>query len=300
MFHISSFYRFVALDDYADLRAGIVAVCDDHAVNGTILLAPEGLNGTIAGSANGVQAVLAHLRADPRLEAMAVRSATSVKDPFLRLKVRLKREIVSLGVGQVDPSLTATRVPAAEWNALVSEPSTIVVDTRNAYEVAIGTFRGALDPRTASFTEFPAWVEASGIDRDAPIAMFCTGGIRCEKVSAWLTERGFTNLFQLEGGILAYLEQIDPSDSLWDGECYVFDRRVSVGHGLVPGSREICPNCNTVIDDSGRETPGYRVGVVCGACCDGISQDRMERFAERQKQMDLASARGTTHLGRST
>jgi UPF0176 protein len=300
VFHIASFYRFTSLDDHARLKAGIVDVCGDHAVKGTILLAPEGLNGTIAGSADGVEAVLAHLRADPRLEAMAVRRATSDEDPFFRLKVRLKREIVSLGVGQVDTSMTATRIPASEWNDLVCEPGTIVLDTRNAYEVAIGTFRGAVDPRTESFSDFPAWVEASGIDRDAPIAMFCTGGIRCEKASAWLTERGFTNLFQLDGGVLAYLEQIDASESLWDGECYVFDRRVSVGHGLVPGSMEICPNCNTVIDDAGRAAPGYQVGVMCGGCHDEISQDRRERFAERQKQMDLATALGTTHVGRST
>lgn len=299
MFHIASFYRFVSLDDHPDLRTGIVEVCGDHAVKGTILVAPEGLNGTIAGSADGVDSVLAYLRADRRLEPMLVRRATSDKDPFLRLKVRLKREIVSLGVGHVDTSMTATRVPATEWNALVSEPGTIVVDTRNAYEVAIGTFRGAIDPRTASFTEFPAWIGASGIDKDAPIAMFCTGGIRCEKASAWLTDHGFTNLFQLDGGVLAYLEQTDASESLWNGECYVFDRRVSVGHGLVPGSMEICPNCNTVVDGAGREAPGYRLGVVCGTCCDKISQDRMERFAERQRQIELASARRTTHLGRS-
>ncbi|HSJ72504.1 MAG TPA: rhodanese-related sulfurtransferase [Acidimicrobiia bacterium] len=300
MFHIASFYRFTSLDDHARLRAGIVEVCRDNAVKGTILLAPEGLNGTIAGSEGGVEAVLAHLRADPRLEAMAVRWATSDEDPFLRLKVRLKREIVSLGVGHVDPSITATRVPAADWNDLVREPGTIVVDTRNAYEVAIGTFQGAVNPGTESFTDFPAWIEASGIDRDAPIAMFCTGGIRCEKASAWLTDRGYSNLFQLDGGVLAYLEQIDASESLWDGECYVFDRRVSVGHGLVPGAMEICPNCNTVVDDAGRAAPGYRMGVMCGDCHNEISQDRMERFTERQKQIDLATARGTTHLGRST
>ncbi len=300
MFHIASFYHFVALDDHAALKVGIVEACERHGVKGTILLAPEGVNGTIAGSVDGVEAVLAHLRADRRLETMAVRRATSDEDPFLRLKVRLKREIVSLGVGDVDVSMTATRVPAAEWNAVVSEPGTIVVDTRNAYEVAIGTFRGAIDPATTSFTEFPEWVEASGIEKDTPIAMFCTGGIRCEKASAWLADRGFTNLFQLEGGVLAYLADVDPSESMWDGECYVFDRRVSVGHGLVPGSMEICPNCNTVIDDVGRAADGYRIGVACGACCDEISLDRMERFSERQKQLELAAVRGTTHMGRSS
>ncbi|MGI9666864.1 MAG: rhodanese-related sulfurtransferase [Acidimicrobiia bacterium] len=300
MFSIAALYHFSPIQDLVGTRQTLLAACTEHGVKGTLLLASEGLNGTIASEGNGVRSVVDAICALPGFENTSVKWATADADPFLRLKVRLKREIVTLGVGEVDtPAHTGTHVPASEWNALISRPDVIVVDTRNDYEVAIGTFEGAVDPGTKSFTEFPAWIDnAADIDKDTPLAMFCTGGIRCEKATAYLTEQGFTNLFQLDGGILRYLEEVDEPESMWDGECYVFDRRVSVGHGLVPGGLEICPNCNSVIGDAAREAEGYAVGITCPVCVDTISADRYARFAERQKQVELAEARGTTHLGR--
>ena len=300
MFTIASFYRFVPVDDGDDLRSRLIDACTANEVKGTILVAPEGINGTIAGPTAGVEAVITLLHDDDRFSVMPVKWASADTDPFLRLKVRAKREIVALGVGDVDTSATATAVAPEEWNDLISHPDTVVIDTRNDYEVAIGTFRGATDPGTRSFTEFPSWITSSDIDKDTPIAMFCTGGIRCEKATAWLASQGFTNLFQLEGGILTYLERTEPAASRWDGECYVFDRRVSVGHGLTPGTNEVCPNCNRVVRDDERLHPGYRRGVTCGSCHDTITPDRAARFAERQKQIDLAAERGTVHLGRPT
>lgn len=300
MFDLAAFYRFVPIDDVVDLRASIIETCSNHDVKGTILLASEGINGTIAGSPAGVEAVLAHLRTTAGLEDLEAKRATAGRDPFHRLKVRIKREIVSLGVGDVDVARhTGTHVPPEEWNELIKDPDVVVIDARNDYEIAIGTFDGAINPGTRSFTGFPAWVGSD--DRLAPkprIAMFCTGGIRCEKASAWLREQGYTDVFQLEGGILRYLEQVPADESLWKGECYVFDRRVSVGHGLEPGTNEICPNCNRVVGDDDRVLPGYELGVTCPTCHDDIPADRRARFAERQHQIALAEERGTTHLGR--
>jgi UPF0176 protein len=298
MFTIASFYRFVPVDDGDDLRSRLIDACTTNVVKGTILVAQEGINGTIAGPSAGVEAVISLLHDDDRFSVMPITWASADTDPFLRLKVRAKREIVALGVGDVDTSATATAVAPEEWNDLIADADTVVIDTRNHYEVAIGTFRGAIDPGTRSFTEFPAWVASSDIDRDAPIAMFCTGGIRCEKATAYLASQGFTNLFQLEGGILSYLERTEPAASRWDGECYVFDRRVSVGHGLEPGTNEVCPNCNRVVHDDERLHLEYKRGVTCGSCHDTITPDRAARFAERQKQIDLAAERGTVHLGR--
>lgn len=299
MFHIAAFYRFVSISDPVALRESALDACRSAEVKGTILIAPEGLNGTIAGSAEGVDAVLTHLRSRPEIDELPAKHATAAEDPFLRLKVRLKKEIVTLGTGEVDTRAhTGVHVPPRQWNELISKPDVVVIDARNDYEVAIGSFEGATDPKTTSFTEFPDWIARSeALDKDAPIAMFCTGGIRCEKATAYLAEQGFTNVFQLEGGILRYLEAIPESESLWKGECYVFDRRVSVGHGLVPGTMEICPNCNTVIGATERETDGYVRGVTCPGCADSISEDRRARFSERQRQIEIAAQRGVSHLG---
>lgn len=302
MFHIAAFYRFVKLCEPEAVRPALIDICHANGVKGTILLAHEGINGTIAGSATGVECVLMHLRSYDEFSGLEAKHATSEADPFLRLKVRLKREIVRLGVGDVDTTgNTGVHVPPHQWNELISEPDVVVIDTRNAYEVAIGTFVGAAEPKTRSFTEFPAWIaELSGVDRDTKIAMFCTGGIRCEKATAYLREQGFENVFQLEGGILKYLESVPAGESMWEGECYVFDRRVSVGHGLVPGDMEVCPNCNTVVADEDRNQNGYTRAVMCPACAETITEERRQRFAERQRQIDLAAARGTSHLGRVT
>jgi len=297
MFHVAAFYVFTDLEDFISLRDPLYEMCTEHGIKGTILLAAEGINGTIAGSEAGVEAVLGYLTDDDRLAGLDAKRSTAEMDPFRKLKVRLKKEIVTLGVGTVDSvAHTAPHVPPGEWNDLIADPDTVVIDTRNAYEVAIGTFEGAVDPGTRSFREFPAWIDAHPELKGKRLAMFCTGGIRCEKATAYLREQGFEEVYQLDGGILKYLETVEEPASRWDGECYVFDRRVSVGHGLEPGNHEICPNCNTVLGDAERSTDGYREGICCPACHDTLTPDRESRFAERQRQIELADARGTTHL----
>ena len=210
----------------------------------------------------------------------------------------MKKEIVTMGVEGIDPAqLAGTYVSAEDWNDLISDPDVMVIDTRNDYECAIGTFEGAVNPQTRSFREFPAWVDAHPELKGKRLAMFCTGGIRCEKVTAYLRENGFDEVYQLEGGILKYLETIEEPASMWDGECYVFDRRVSVGHRLEPGNLEVCPNCNTVLDDLARATEGYRRGICCPTCHDNLTPTRAARFSERQRQIELAESRGERHLG---
>lgn len=300
MFHIAAFYVFTRLDDIESMRESLYDVCTEHGVKGTILIATEGINGTIAGTADGVAAVLSFLTDDDRLKGLEAKRSTAVEDPFLRLKVRLKKEIVTLGVGEVDAATgTAPHVPPGEWNDLIADPDTVVIDTRNSYEVAIGTFEGAIDPGTRSFREFPAWIEAHPELRGKRLAMFCTGGIRCEKATAYLRSMGFDEVYQLDGGILRYLETVEEPASSWNGECYVFDRRVSVGHGLEPGNLEVCPNCNAVLGDHERSAARYRLGICCPGCADELTPEREARFAERQRQIELAEARGSTHLGES-
>jgi len=298
VFSIAAFYYFADLDDPGVVRENLLEVCADNGVKGTILIAPEGINGTIAGSEAAIDTVLSFIRDDERLSGLEEKRALSDADPFLRLKVRLKKEIVTLGVGNVDSvGNTGEHVPAVAWNDLISDPDTVLIDTRNSYEYAIGTFEGAINPETRSFREFPAWVDAHPELKGKRLAMFCTGGIRCEKATAYLQENGFDEVYQLEGGILKYLETIEEPASMWDGECYVFDRRVSVGHRLIPGKLEVCPNCNTVLDEEARDTDGYRRGVCCPTCHDNLTPDREARFAERQHQIELAEARGERHLG---
>jgi len=298
MFHIAAFYLFAHLDDLDGLQTSLRNVCLENDIKGTILLASEGINGTIASEGDGVDAVLSFIVELPGLANLVAKRATAESDPFYRLKVRAKREIVALGVGEVDSvAHTGTHVPASEWNALISDPDTIVINTRNDYEVAVGTFEGAVNPMTRSFGDFPSWVENHPELRDKRLAMFCTGGIRCEKATAYLRENGFDDVFQLEGGILTYLETEDEATSLWSGECYVFDRRVSVNHGLVPGDLEVCPGCNQVVGDTDRQLEGYRRGVCCHGCKDDLTPERESRFAERQHQIELAEKRGETHIG---
>jgi UPF0176 protein len=300
VFHIAAFYLFAGLQRLETVRDRLVAFGAECDVKGTVLLAPEGVNGTIAGPKEDVEAFLELLRSVDRLSELEAKWSTAEEDPFLRLKVRLKKEIVTLRVGDVDAANnTATHVPASEWNELISDPDTVVIDTRNDYEFSIGTFASAVNPETRRFGEFPAWIESHPDMKCKRIAMFCTGGVRCEKGTAYLREQGFEEVYQLEGGILAYLETVEQEDSLWNGECYVFDRRVSVGHGLVPGNLEVCLNCNTVLGDGDRSLPGYLVGVHCESCHDTISEDRRARFTERQHQIELAAARGQPHLGQA-
>ena len=294
----AAFYHFAALPDFADKKPALDALCAQREVFGTILLAAEGVNGTIAGRPDDVRAVLAHLRADPRLAALEHKESPAARRPFHRIKVRLKREIVTLGVAGVDPVHQAgTYVEPADWNALIADPEVVLIDTRNDYEVAIGRFSGAVDPHTRTFRELPAWIAAHPELRGKRIAMYCTGGIRCEKSTAFMRSQGFDEVFHLKGGILKYLETVPEADSRWQGECFVFDERVSVGHGLVQGPHTLCRNCRHPIDADDRASAQYQEGICCPHCHAQMDEQRRASLSERQRQVLLAEARGELHVG---
>ncbi len=299
MFTVAALYRFTRFDDPAALRGPLEAVCRAEGVTGTLLLASEGINGTIAGSRAGLDTVLAHIRTLPGCADLEWKESTATAPPFARLKVRLKREIVTMGQPQVDPLAgTGRYVDPAEWNALIAAPDVAVIDTRNDYEVEIGTFSGAIDPETASFRDFPAWWQANRAKFEGKrIAMFCTGGIRCEKSTNYLIGQGVEEVFHLKGGILKYLEEVPEEDSLWQGDCFVFDRRVSVGHGLREGPHVLCHACRRPLLPEDRERPEFEEGVACHHCSAETSPADKLRFRERQRQIGLARERGERHLG---
>ena len=298
-----AFYGFTAMEGLPALQQELKALAEQGSVRGTILLAEEGVNGTISGPDAGVTAVLDRLRQLPGLGGLEAKFSRAEQQTFHRLKVRLKREIVTMGCPTVKPAeQVGTYVPPEQWNALIADPDTLVVDTRNRYEVEVGSFAGAIDPGTESFREFPAWVEQTLrplVEETQPkaIAMFCTGGIRCEKSTAYLLQQGFENVHHLQGGILKYLEEIPEERSSWQGECYVFDQRVSVNHQLQPGSYSLCHACGLPVSPAQRLEPSYREGISCPNCIDRFSDADRERFAERQRQMHLARERGQQHLG---
>jgi UPF0176 protein len=298
MYRITALYHFTRLDDPAALRAPLLAVCEAEDVRGTLLLAHEGINGTIAGNDRGVARVLDHIRALPGCAGLDWKDSHSATPPFGRMKVRLKREIVTMGVADVDPrAATGHYVAPAEWNALIAAPDVAVIDTRNAYEVAIGSFEGAVDPGTGSFRDFPAWWQANK-DRfhNKRVAMFCTGGIRCEKSTNYLLSQGVEEVYHLKGGILKYLEEVPEAESLWRGACFVFDGRVSVGHGLRTGPHVLCHACRRPILPEDRARPEYEAGVACHHCAHETSPEDKARFRERQRQIGLAAARGEDHV----
>ena len=310
-FLTAALYKFVELPDFAELQEPLLACCEAHGVKGTLLLAPEGINGTIAGPPEGVGAVLAWLRHDPqlnnRLATLEHKEAWSEHLPFYRMKVRLKREIVTLGVPDVHPALMAGQyVKPADWNQLISDPSVVLVDTRNDYEVSIGTFEGAINPATATFSELPGWIaremapggKLAEVEGKKPkVAMFCTGGIRCEKSTALMRSNGFDEVFHLQGGILKYLETIPEAQSQWQGDCFVFDERVSVGHGLQVAGHSLCRSCRAPLNDADRASPLYERGVSCAACHSKTSATQKAGYRERQRQVTLAQARQQTHIG---
>lgn len=295
----AAFYKFVELADFATLKAPLLAFCEQHAVKGTILLAAEGVNGTIAGEAGQVRAVLDYLRCDPRLADLEHKESGAAKQPFYRMKVRLKREIVTLGVPGVDPTKrVGTYVKAQEWNRLLDDPTVVVIDVRNDYEVELGTFAGALNPKTKSFRELPRWIREQSALRDKPkVAMFCTGGIRCEKSTAFLRAEGFDEVYHLQGGILKYLETVPVQDSRWQGECFVFDERVAVGQGLAPGQHELCRSCRNPISAAHKASPKFVEGVSCPGCYDQKSETKQAGLRERQRQVELANRRNQPHIG---
>lgn len=299
-YHVAALYQFTSLPDYTALRPHLQDMCDLLDVKGTLLLASEGINGTISGSEKSIGQLLGYLRADPRLADLDAKFSTSSEQPFHRMKVRLKREIVTMGVDGIDPNKTVgTYVDPQDWNALISDPDTILIDTRNDYEVEIGTFRGAVNPNTETFREFPAWVEANRDSLNKPkVAMFCTGGIRCEKASSFMKENGFDDVYHLKGGILKYLETQPKSESLWDGDCFVFDSRVAVTHGLEESEYDQCFACRRPLLPEDMSRPEYERGVSCHRCHADMSDEQKSRFAERQKQIALARERGEAHIGR--
>ncbi|OYW23300.1 MULTISPECIES: rhodanese domain-containing protein [unclassified Sphingomonas] len=298
MITVAALYRFARFDDPASLRAPLLAACEAQGIKGTLLLAREGINGTIAGTVEAIEAVLSHIRALPDCADIEVKYATADAMPFHRMKVRLKREIVTMGQPDIDPLDVGHYVAPAEWNALIDSPDTIVIDTRNAYEVKVGTFNGAIDPETSSFSEFPEWFRANRYAlADKKVAMFCTGGIRCEKATAFLKAEGITDVFHLKGGILKYLEEVPAADSRWQGECFVFDERVAVGHGLTPGSHDLCRACRMPVSTEDRQSPHYEEGVSCPACHATRDEEQRAGYAERHRQVMLAQARGEVHVG---
>lgn len=299
MFTVAALYRFTPFEDPAALKGPLAKVACANGVKGTLLLAPEGINGTIAGPREGIDAVLAHIRSMPGCADLDWKESTASGMPFGRMKVRLKREIVTMGRPEADPNkAVGAYVDPADWNALILDPDVAAIDTRNDYEVGIGTFEGAIDPATRSFGEFPAWWAANQ-DRfeGRKVAMFCTGGIRCEKATSFLRTQGVEKVFHLKGGILKYLEEVPETESLWQGECFVFDGRVSVGHGLAQGTHDLCHACRRPLKYEDRKHPDYEEGVSCAKCVDDYTEADRARFRERQRQVELAAARGEAHLG---
>ncbi len=298
---ITAFYKFADLPDYQEWRERLLTLCTEQGVKGTILLAPEGINSTIAGSAEGIATVLGYIRSDERFADLVSKESIADHQPFLRMKVRLKKEIVALGVPWETPDQpVGTYVPPEKWNDLLSDPDVILIDTRNDYEYHLGTFKGALNPETDTFREFPDYVrENLDPNRHKKVAMFCTGGIRCEKATAYMREQGFEEVYHLQGGILKYLEEVPEEESLWEGECFVFDRRVTVDHNLQPGDYTICPSCWRPVTEEETRSPKYEEEVSCPKCFDQLSEKKLAAARERKRQIKLAETRGIPHLGAS-
>ncbi|MGV8936475.1 MAG: rhodanese-related sulfurtransferase [Allorhizobium sp.] len=298
-FLVAALYHFATFERFESVRAPLQALCEENGVRGTLLIAREGINGTIAGPDDGIATVLAFLRALPEFTKLDHKESRASKMPFLRMKVRLKKEIVTMGVEDIDPNrIVGTYIDPKDWNALIADPDTIVIDTRNDYETAIGTFRGALDPNTKSFREFPDWVRNNaGLHNKPKLAMYCTGGIRCEKATAFMKQQGFDEVYHLKGGILKYLEEVPQEQSLWDGACFVFDERVSVTHGLIEGEHTLCHACRYPLTAEEVKSPLYEPGVACPHCAETRSPEDRLRYRERQKQIALSKARGEKHIG---
>lgn len=298
-FLVCALYRFVQLDDYERLRQPLLDLMQARDIKGTLLLAREGINGTVSGTREAINALLAWFDLDPRLAGIDHKFSEDHEQPFYRAKVKLKKEIVTMGVQGIDPRrVVGTYVTPKEWNRLISSPDVILVDTRNDYEVQIGTFKHAVNPHTKTFREFPAWVKQN-LDpaRHKKVAMFCTGGIRCEKSTAYLKEQGFDEVYHLQGGILKYLEEVPKENTLWEGECFVFDNRVTVDHDLQRGHYDQCHACRMPISDADKQHPHFRAGVSCHHCYGEKDMDRIHRLEEREKQVQLARLRGEQHIG---
>ncbi len=297
-FLVAALYKFVTLPDYKALQEPLLNVCNDNGIKGTLLLASEGINGTVAGTEAGIYALLDYLHKSQDFSDLKHKESRAEEMPFLRMKVRLKKEIVTMGVPGTDPQkIVGSYVKPGDWNDLISDPDVVLVDTRNDYEVGIGTFKGAIDPKTTNFRDFPKWVKNNKNMLDKPkVAMFCTGGIRCEKSTAYMKEQGYEDVYHLEGGILKYLEEVPEEESMWEGECFVFDNRVAIKHSLEEGSYDQCFGCRWPITEEDKVSDKYIMGVCCPRCFDKTPEEKKNRSAERQKQIDLARKRGEKHM----
>lgn len=299
MFAICALYQFIRLDNFKEFRSPLHMLMLDLEIKGTLLLALEGLNGTVAGTQDAIDKLLAFLENDGRFNRLEIKFSYSEKLPFKRLKVKLKKEIVTLGLEHIDPlSSVGTYVEPKDWNALINDSDVILIDTRNNYEYGIGSFKGAINPNTKTFREFPAYTKKNLEQyRDKKVAMFCTGGIRCEKSTAYLKSQGFKTVYHLSGGVLKYLEEVDEADSLWEGECFVFDERVAVKHNLEQGQYGQCHACRYPITKEDKQHQHYEKGVSCPRCYGTRSDEQLGRYQERQRQIELAKARGEEHIG---
>ena len=290
---VATFYKFVSLPDYEALQAPLLKTCQDLGLRGTILLAPEGINSTLAGSSDSLDQFFAELQLDDRFADLEWKLSTAATVPFERMKVKLKREIVTFGRPVNPTEQVGTYVTPEDWNQVISDPEVLLIDTRNDYEVSIGSFQRAVNPQTQSFREFPDYVSHHLDPQQHPkIAMFCTGGIRCEKASAYLLQQGFKEVYHLQGGILKYLEQVPAAESLWQGECFVFDERVAVGHGLTPGRYDLCLGCGHPIDEGDKASPDYEAGICCPHCAADLTPEKRAKQQERQRQRLSQSLNG--------
>ncbi|MCZ6503782.1 MAG: rhodanese-related sulfurtransferase [Gammaproteobacteria bacterium] len=296
---VCALYHFVRLPNFEQLRVPLKKLMESNAVRGTVLLAPEGINGTIAGSRDGVDSILKWLNKDERFADLRWKESFADEMPFNRTKVKLKKEIVTMGVEDIDPNkLKGTYVKPEDWNDLISDPAVTLIDTRNEYEIAIGSFKNAINPHTTSFSDFPDYAKTNlNPKKNKKVAMFCTGGIRCEKSSAYLKSLGFKDVYHLQGGILKYLEEIEEEVSLWEGECFVFDDRVTVDHQLEKGQYDQCHACRMPITEQDKKSNAYVQGLSCPHCIDLTTNDQRIRFSEREKQVQLAKKRGESHIG---
>ncbi len=286
---VATFYKFVKLPDFAEKQDSLLSFCQAQGIKGTILLAVEGINGTIAGFREGIDSVLSFLRSDPRLADLEHKESYTDSPPFERMKVRLKKEIVTIGLSEVDPNEQVGKyVSPKDWNAIICDPEVIVIDTRNDYEVSIGSFERAQNPNTESFGEFPNYVRQHlDPSKHKKVALFCTGGIRCEKASSFMLSQGFEEVYHLKGGILKYLEEVPTEESLWQGECFVFDERIAVRQGLEPGTYEMCVSCGHPISDADKTSPKYEEGISCANCFDSLTEEKKARLQEKKRQREL-------------
>lgn len=298
---VSALYKFVTLSDYESIKPPLQALMIEHQVKGTLLLAKEGINGTIAGDRQGIDTVLKWLRSDPRFLDLQTKESYEDVMPFYRSKVKLKAEIVTMGVPSIDPNhIVGTYVKPEDWNALISDPEVLLIDTRNDYEIQIGAFKGAVNPLTATFRDFPQYVKKQlNPNKHKKVAMYCTGGIRCEKSTAFLKQQGFEDVYHLQGGVLKYLKEVPVDQSLWEGECFVFDNRVAVNHALEKGQYDQCFACRYPITDDEKKSKHYVQGVSCPHCYDKVSEKQRKRFQEREKQVEISKNRGEDHIGSS-